>query len=217
MPRVENACAKKKLRASYYVVRDGTLSTHIFLAHTFLPSPCSGIGQYQIFEGEFCLDVDEHQLSCCTSLSKLLENNESNPEELTLWGDETNRIGNALVILLVDSLAKNTKLRRLWVHVKANTWSHILKLVCDTSSINHLMKSNHTLVRVCFRDIPVVRIIRALGVMEGNLLRASININEDHDKMLVGRHKILWSHARGDINIGDLPIIVQLQALCHIF
>ena len=45
-----------------------------------------------------------------------------------------------------------------------------------------------------------------LGVNDTNLLYASLKMNETADKTLVVRRKILWAHARGDLNIGDSSI-----------
>ena len=45
-----------------------------------------------------------------------------------------------------------------------------------------------------------------LGFDGANLLKASLKLNINSNKMMVARRKILWSHARGDLNIGESSI-----------
>ena len=45
-----------------------------------------------------------------------------------------------------------------------------------------------------------------MGVDDANLLRASLQTNHAANKMFVAKCKILWSHARGDLNIGESSI-----------
>ena len=48
--------------------------------------------------------------------------------------------------------------------------------------------------------------VNELGVDDANLLRASLDMNSNDIKMVVVRHKMLWSHARRNINLGDSTI-----------
>ena len=49
-------------------------------------------------------------------------------------------------------------------------------------------------------------LVKALGVDDANLLRASLDMNDNDDKIVVARRKMIWSHARGDLNLGDSTI-----------
>mmetsp|Transcript_25195 Transcript_25195/g.46395 ORF Transcript_25195/g.46395 Transcript_25195/m.46395 type:complete len:444 (-) Transcript_25195:190-1521(-) len=141
----------------------------------------------------------------CTSLARLLENHESNLETLNL-GD--NSIDDDSAIILVDSLVKNTKLKSLHLDgnngINTSGWSAMLDLVCKRSSINDVMESNHTLYNLGYSSADLMKAVdRTLEVDNANLLRASLEMNETTDKMLVARSKVLWNHARGDLNLGE--------------
>ena len=69
------------------------------------------------------------------------------------------------------------------------------------------MESNHTLNYLGISPADLVeRVGRGVGVDDVNLLRSSLQINYTSNKMLVARRKILWSHVRGDLNIGKSSI-----------
>ena len=77
---------------------------------------------------------------------------------------------------------------------------------CNSSSINYVVESNHVLNYLGFLacDAEFMKTaVRALGVDNANLLRASLYLTLTADKRLIKMRKILWSHVRGDINIGD--------------
>jgi len=143
----------------------------------------------------------------CTLLAKLLENQESSLERLSLSG---NSINDESAIILAESLTKNTKLKRLYLDGNDGVtkgWLAILQLVCNCSSINDVMKSNHTLHSVGMQFAnDMKKVEHVLGVDDANLLYASLDLNESEDNMWVVRRKILWSHARGNFNLGDSSI-----------
>lgn len=148
------------------------------------------------------LDQNEIGPRGCASISMLLQNSESNLKELHL---NDNLIIDESVTTFANLLAKNAKLAELALGendgITTVGWLALLKLVCDGSSINGVINSNHTLWWL--GDIT-----HAIGADDNHLLRASLELNGNvSDKSLVARHKILWSHARGDINIGEEPSI----------
>ncbi|KAL7535298.1 hypothetical protein ACHAXR_006396, partial [Thalassiosira sp. AJA248-18] len=85
----------------------------------------------------------------CTSLAKLLSNRESNLRDLEL---DFNSIDNKSTIVLADSLRKNTKLEELELGgnnaITSEGWTAMLKLVCNSSKIDAIMQSNHTLCSI---------------------------------------------------------------------
>ena len=67
-----------------------------------------------------------------------------------------------------------------------------------------MIKSNHTLAYLdIYPAVLVKTVVRVLGVDDANLLCASLQMNDKSNKTLTKRHKILWSHARGKLNLGD--------------
>ena len=88
----------------------------------------------------------------------------------------------------------------------------MLDLVCKSSSINDVMKSNHILHNLGYSSADLMKAVTcAMGVDNANLLRASLKLNKTMGKMLVARRKILWSHARGDLNLGESVIATGIM------
>ena len=87
-------------------------------------------------------------------------------------------------------------------------WSAMLNLVCDNSTISDVMDSNHSVYYVHLTAHDINAIARALGIDDAHLLDAcaSNELYNEGNKILVARRKILWSHARGNLNIGDSSI-----------
>lgn len=143
----------------------------------------------------------------CVSLARLLRSQESNVEWLYLG---RNSIDNDSAIILADSLKNNTKLKQLALggnNITTPGWSAMLQLVCNCSSIDGAMESNHSLNDLGMLPTDLINgVIPALGVDGTNLLRESLCMNRTSNKMLVARRKILWSHARGNLNLGDSSI-----------
>jgi len=145
----------------------------------------------------------------------------SNLEELYL---HDNSMDNESVLVLADSLTKNNHLKVLSLAgnnaITAEGWSAMLNLVCNRSSINDIVNSNHTLNDLgigfpcrCGNTFSDGRstLDCALGIDGANLLCAALRLNETNNKMLVARRKILWSHARGDLNLGNSSVIAGVM------
>jgi len=157
------------------------------------------------------LNLGQNQIGSrgCVSLVTLLGSQECNLFSLSL---RANSIDDKAVAMLIDSLAKNTKLMTLNLGnndgITTEGWLAMLKLVCDTSCIKGILDSNHYLCDVGMfgtRDVELLH--RALGIDDGNLLCASLEANAAYEKTMSVRRKILWSHARGNLNIGDSFIV----------
>ena len=146
----------------------------------------------------------------CTSLANLLKNGESNLAHMDL---SNNLIDNKCFIALTISLAgnKKTKLKtlQLWGNngITASGWVALLKLVCNFSSINNVVESNHNL-----HNMPTTLriLVRTLGIDDAHLLQSCLKMNTTINKLIVTRQKIIWSHARGDLNVGDSTISTSL-------
>eukprot|EP00581_Thalassiosira_minuscula_P004896 CAMPEP_0183740062 /NCGR_PEP_ID=MMETSP0737-20130205/58756_1 /TAXON_ID=385413 /ORGANISM="Thalassiosira miniscula, Strain CCMP1093" /LENGTH=410 /DNA_ID=CAMNT_0025975047 /DNA_START=138 /DNA_END=1370 /DNA_ORIENTATION=+ len=148
-------------------------------------------------------------LKGCASLSRLLENQESSLSYLNL---NDNSIDDDSVINLSNSLAKNTKLT--WLYLDGNEeittrgCSAMLKLLCDEASIKGILHSNHTLKYLGYYSSSQLTSAAngSLGIELTNALSTYLEMNKATDKISAARSKILWSHARGDINLGDSSI-----------
>ena len=149
----------------------------------------------------------------CSSLAKLLESSESTLVGLHLKSAMiSTHLNNECVDILAEALAKNNNLTTLklgvWNDITAFVRSALLKLICDTSSIKSVEKSNHTLCDLgAFIRIPVRgHIITKLGETDFNLLHASLELNDNPNKRTIVRRKIIWGHARGDLNVANSSI-----------
>lgn len=148
----------------------------------------------------------------CTSLARLLKKNSS----LKALNLNFNPITDECAAILAEGLANNTELN--WLDLGENKimtrlgWLSFLKLVCDSTSINGVLGSNYTLKS--FRNektsgslaSTLNYVIPTLKVADFKLLCASLHQNQTNDKLRSARQKIVWSHVRGDLNIGDSSI-----------
>ena len=153
----------------------------------------------------------------CTSLAKLLRL-ESNIEKLDL---RHNFIDHKCMIVMAEALVSNTNLKTLDMSGGIRTpersfdersfyqdrqdfkkgWQSILKLICNTSSIEEATKSNHVLVDM--GELPLAVLTQSTA----SLLRSSFEINKkEPNKALVTRQKIIWGHLRGELNVGRSSI-----------
>ena len=139
----------------------------------------------------------------CTSLAKLLKNEDSKLESLDL---HDNRLDDVCLNILVNALSNNAKLVSMDLadnnQITNSGRLVFLPLVCNTSSIKSILGSNHTV------DIGVDLNQRVRGSNKDdiNLLRASFEVNRTENKVHVKRQKIVWAHAKGDINVGNSSI-----------
>lgn len=153
----------------------------------------------------------------CTSLTALLESPGSILEFLHL--NKTSLIRERILVLTKSLANKNTKLK--WLDLGKNSsistgWIDVLKLVCCSTSITKVIESNHTLSYLGMNTEELMKAVTpTLGVDDANLLRSSLVINSMSKNMAI-RRKLIWSHARGDLNIGDSSIEIPLGAFPQI-
>ena len=153
----------------------------------------------------------------CTSLTALLESPGSILEFLHL--NKTSLVRECILVLTKSLANKNTKLK--WLDLGKNSsistgWVDVLKLVCNSSSIKEVIESNHTLSYLGMNTDELMKAVTpTLGVDDANLLHSSLVINSMSKNMAI-RRKIIWSHARSDLNIGDSSIEIPLGAFPRI-
>ncbi|KAL9182171.1 hypothetical protein ACHAXT_012823 [Thalassiosira profunda] len=211
----------------YIWLRDCTLdSTAIDLLSTALLGRLSDTLTYLRLQGSRLGDVDLGKLvealmrnvhlewlnldktgigsKACESLAKLLSNHPTlNSLELS-----DNAIGDDEVSLLVDSLTENTNsnLEELCLDgnegITSMGWSMLLKLLCNSSTIENVLKSNHTLRSLGWFLGKAVE--RVMGTKDYNILRALLEVNSkfEGNEMAAARLKILLCHTWSDLNIG---------------
>ncbi|KAL9179928.1 hypothetical protein ACHAXT_007898 [Thalassiosira profunda] len=143
----------------------------------------------------------------CESLAKLLGSPLSALDSLCIGGND---IDDAAISLLVDALASNTELGEFDLSdndgITNVGWTNLLKLLCNGSSIDGVVKSNHSIL-LWYSDEDNAVMENALGSSDdGNLLRASSVWNKCVAKNRIVRRKVLWSHVRGHLNIGASSI-----------
>ena len=149
----------------------------------------------------------------CTSLIALLESPGSILEFLHL--NKTSLIRERILVLTKSLANKNTKLK--WFDLGKNSsistgWVDVLKLVCCSTSIAEVIESNHTLSYLGMNTDELMKAVTpTLGVDDANLLHSSLAINS-MSKNIAIRRKIIWSHSRNDLNIGDSSIDIPLGA-----
>ena len=115
---------------------------------------------------------------------------------------QNNPIDKEAKAILEDSLAKNAHPTGLHLDVDDGGCT-VLKLVCNGSSISNILGSNHVLHSVTM-DLITGELLEA---DDDNLLWSCSDINATMDKHIAVRSKILWSHAREDLNIGTCSSI----------
>ena len=135
--------------------------------------------------------------SGCEILAALLEDPNSNLEHLQL---ETNNIKIEGAVILVNSLANNTKLKILNLHdnsIETSVEDIFSRLLCNTSSINATYSSNHTLQELdLYNNIEETRVGRGL---RSEHLQDLLLTNEYENKGLVAIKKILLYHPNIDM------------------
>lgn len=86
----------------------------------------------------------------CPSLATLLSHPNCNLQEMQICD---NNIGNEGAIIIVNSLANNTKLKNLWLtdnQIDRSIEEVFSNLLCNTTNINSIYSSNHTLCGLYF-------------------------------------------------------------------
>jgi len=139
------------------------------------------------------------------ALAKLLEDRQSILERLDLGN---NSLNDESCIILADSLVDNTKLEKLHLGrhegITIAGWLKLLSLFGNGSSINDVLRSNHTVWNLGMQDNDCKNsACSALGVNSFNMLEALLRLNCVGNKRLVARFKIILNHAQGNLNLGD--------------
>ena len=129
----------------------------------------------------------------CETLADLLEDPRSNLQTLNLGGND---IGNDGAATIANSLTNNTKLQHLSLlysnPIDSNHADDIFsRILCNTSSINKIYLSNHTIVRL------------GLGRLDVQL-ESLLKLNEGTNKSHVAIKKILRYHTNIDIDMKPL-------------
>ena len=154
----------------------------------------------------------------CASLATLLQGHSSRgPLVLNLCG---NAINDQSARVLVNFLNKNSRLRTLDLAgnsgITAHGWQAFLDLVCGARSMGHVRDSNHTLYSLGSANpfdhrFESQTFVDMLGADDANFLHTLLRLNGNDDKLLVIKHKLMWSHIQGRLNIGDCPLVASLM------
>ena len=131
----------------------------------------------------------------CGLLSRLLQNSNCNLHTLIL---DDNSIGNDAAAALANSLSNNTKLKKL--SLSGNPFDLSVKdifdkLLCNTSSINNIHSSNHTLTKLVLE-------LFELPSRINQRLESLLQLNKGANKSHVAIKKILKYHP--NIDMGPL-------------
>ena len=158
------------------------------------------------------LNLEYNRIRCagCDALATLLEDSNSKLRTLYLGNNNIRNVG---ATTLANSLSNNTKLEELWLRIRIDqsVEDDFSKLLCNTSSVNSIYFSNHTLEKLKLsRDGRI-----------GQKLSFFLLLNEDTNKGRVAIKKILEYHP----NIDMEPLFVlnvegederDLKALPHV-
>ena len=136
------------------------------------------------------LSLDNCQVgNQCEVLATLLEDPNSNLQSLNLRSNSINFEG---ANVIVNSLINNTKLRKLYLSVapiyRNGAAGLFSKLICNTSNINSLHSSNHSLEKVSFESYSNAD------------LNCCVEMNVYANKGHVATRKILHYHPNIDIS-----------------
>ena len=144
-------------------------------------------------------------LAGCIALATLLGQEGSSLLYLSLRG---NHLDDECVLHLARSLEGKRELGCLHLDdnrgITAQGWKTLLDLVCDSTSIDSVEVSNHTL-----RALADDKGQLMLEAHDRNLLWASLKLNRTYDKKAVVRQKLLWSHLKGDLNAGESAVVAH--------
>ena len=149
----------------------------------------------------------------CEALATLLEHTNSNIQ--TLYLDE-NQIGNEGATAIANSLANNTKLKRLDLRINPFDPSAVgifCTVLCNTSSVNDTYCSNHTLKELFLSD--------EQEGQHADHLATLLEMNKEKNKSHVSIKKILKCHpnidmeslfewdAEGEQSLKALPFVID--------
>ena len=167
---------------------------------------------------KLCLDRNRIGDAGCETLSTLLTNPLSNLQDLEL---NNNNISNDGINIIIDALAGNNRLKKLYLQNNPIDTSaaryEFSRLICNTSSINHIYSSNHTLVYVA--------VISRFG--GDHIVTDKMDMNEETNKSHVAIRKIdrhrpsidmkpffCWD-AESELTLKGLPYILAWFEKAH--
>ena len=128
-----------------------------------------------------CLDRNRIGDAGCETLSTLLTNPQSNLQKLEL---NNNNISNDGLNIIIEALAGNNRLKTLYLQNNRIDFyaAHYAfsRLICNTSSINHIYSSNHTLERIAISS----------RITSDYIATDKMDMNEETNKSHVAIRKI---------------------------
>jgi len=141
----------------------------------------------------------------CHELAKLLQGGDSTLKDLYLRG---NTIDDEGVAILVAALQRNTSLETLNLRgndaISKQGKVSLLRLVCNISSIESTLQSNHTLRDLWFKsDEEIQRHIN---------IAVRINTRNENDQEAAGREKVIQTQ----LHSGTRAALCRLQGIDHV-
>ena len=147
------------------------------------------------------LHVRCRSVALCPAVAELVERS-SSIRHLVLYGG-VRGVSEEGLSIVAAGLAKNTTLKLLTLAYRGS-WSAISKILCDTSSIESIHSSNHTLEAIDNRgNIPPV-------------IKECLDLNRNPNKKEVIRMKIFRYYFVGDFEVApfaQMPVSVLPQVL----
>ena len=147
-----------------------------------------------------------------TSITSLLQSPNSNLEDLIIR-DNRNVLNDEVIISFANAILDNTSLKTLDLtfddetitsNVTARGWSALVNVLCNTSNIDSIYNSNHTLNDVGYIDDQPTDLANIL------------ELNQNEDKEVVARRKIIWYHFKnGEDNVQEF-VDMKLNVIPHV-
>jgi len=154
---------------------------------------------------DYCPQLIYLELSCssigdrgCKGLAALLENPRSNLKHLIL---NYNPFGDEGAQVLANAIADNKRLEQLAVDgcraMSPRGWGAFFQVVCDPSSVSATYRSNHTLCKMWELFSPSIP----------PELRTALQGNEENNKIIAARKKILHFCMNGNFDVSQFMAI----------
>ncbi|KAL9187855.1 hypothetical protein ACHAXT_006233 [Thalassiosira profunda] len=157
------------------------------------------------------LDLSSNQIGDrgCTELASLLESPNASIQQLIILGS---RIRDEGVMAFAGALRKNnTTLKKLRLapicELSDETWKAFSKVICDKSSIDATLQSNHTLQRLQLhrRSILTYRLIALLRLNRGSADERSVAHQKMHKFHLSGNFDLAPFYA---MDLNCMPLVL---------
>ena len=127
--------------------------------------------------------------------------------------DNRNVLNDEVIISFANAILDNTSLKTLDLtfddetitsNVTARGWSALVNVLCNTSNIDSIYNSNHTLNDVGYIDDQPTDLANIL------------ELNQNEDKEVVARRKIIWYHFKnGEDNVQEF-VDMKLNVIPHV-